>query len=440
MRRLKKPLFSLLWGVAFLLVLELLVRMWGGAPSILTLQPRIWDLPGGDAENMFTDVEPKRPGTFRIAAFGASTVKGWPFEEKYSFANLLEPLFAELGLEVEVVNLAFNSIDAGLVADVVERAERVNADLYLVATIHNEFANRIFWKRPPDLPFKLASHSELVRTVAGPFISRRLREIDTKQALFKALEDLTNKTSEELGKPTFGHLPIQAFERAPYLERYEASLRRIVATARAHDVPLVFAELVENLREYAPIFRTPEASEAYTTGRSLLDRGAIGEARSAFERSRDTDGAPIRLTGDLLEILRTVARDESVPLVPVREYVDAASEHGIPGFDTMIDMLHPTSDGHAEIAVGTLHFLVDHGLVPPIDESKLGSLGDVIRAAAMPDGEKRTMRQRSHHYTGVIYVAAGNVEAGREQLEIAVERWGSEEPATLRLLELIRGD
>lgn len=419
---LAKLVLSLASTALLLLAGEATARLSGRAPTLLDLEPRIWGVPPDLVERALARVGPKAPGTLRIAAFGASTVKGWPYPESSSFANALAPVLSELRCErpVDVVNLAWLSIDATDVAGVMERAQGVDADLYLVLTGHNELANRIFWTRPPELVWSLARRSALVRLVVGALGERRplvvAGEPGDDPTLRDAERELLAMAPGELGRPIFGRLPVPPEERGPYVERYGRALGRMVALARARGVPIVFCEPVSNLRDYAPLFPTPRARAAFERGRERLAAGDGPGALAAFEEAQDEDGAPARVSAPFLERLRAVCRAEGAPLVPLRAEL---ARDGAPGFDLFIDMLHPTAGAHARLAVATARALVRHGLVPPVDEGRWAAVEEGARLVAEPGGG--ALRSDLCKYMGILYLAAGNLAGAREQLARAVE-------------------
>ena len=105
----------------------------------------------------------------------------------------------------------------------------------------------------------------------------------------------------------------------------------------------------------------------FTKGRALLAMERAGEAKQAFERARDEDICPLRATTDMIESVRQVAGDKNVPLIDFVDFIDRQSPNGLPGKAWFLDHVHPTIQGHKELALAIVGRMAELDLIHRVD-------------------------------------------------------------------------
>ena len=436
MRNAAKLGLSLLATVALVLVAEGVARLAGKAPPFFHLQPRIWRIP---PDHMARKVElygQDKQGRFRIAALGESTVLGWPLPQQYAFPSLMEGICHELRLatRVQVVNLATQGIHAEDVLTIMTQAEVLAPDLYLVMTGHNEFANRVFWKPPPRLVYRALAESHLLRW----FLAPKAEVVQTDQFQRGMVDQLMQLPIDRVGRPMLDNMPVEAWERDVYLERYEAALRGMIRLARARGRPIVFAEPLVNLKDYAPYVPDAASAAAFARGQELLRAGRIADSKRAFEEALDRDGGPLRMPGPFLERLRAVCAQEQVPLIAARKFVEARSKDGIPGHECILDNLHLNVPGSKAVALGITQELAARSLLPPssppLTAADWQRVQGQLEPIALPAAEQKDQEMKSDFYLGTQYFAAGNLAGAEFRLRRVLDVYDGRDEATLTLL------
>ena len=343
----------------------------------------------------------KPRGSFRLFCFGGSTVYGHPYTGETAF-----PKWLELELAGRDPSRAWQSINCGgvsyasyRIAPMVQEVLHYQPDLIIVATGHNEFLEDRTYH---SLKTRSALWSGLQRTVYSLHTLTLVR-----QSLFR---DRATARSSAAVSTDGGELSPHVNTRLDYasgyasyrrdevwwqnvVAQYDESVRQIVAACRAAHVPVLLVRLGSNLHDCPPYksehraglapgaeagwqaaFDLATATEKTDLPRALsfyqeaaaidsdyallnfriartLDRlGRATEALPYFERAKDTDICPLRITAPLENTLLRIAAETNTPLVDAAQVIAARSPDGIPGNDWYVDHVHPSIGGHQLIA------------------------------------------------------------------------------------------
>jgi lysophospholipase L1-like esterase len=337
----------------------------------------------------------KPAGTLRVVALGESTTFGLYVGTDASFSAVLGRLLAaRTGLRVEAVNLGCAGFASDRVAALLPTALSLHPDLVVVYVGQNEMlggAEGPIGGLTASLRLRawLLAHSSLFAWLDHGF-SSLLRAAETEQVREEvaALErgEIPTFVAEAV-PPSLRMAPSDSF-RAQAAAGYRQNLLRMIAAARAAEVPLLFVLPVANLRAppafsyHAPGFTAQREFDAALRSASALreagkhagelaalDRalalspsfalahsmrgdalralGRDAEARAAYKSAIDL--LTYRITTPLLEVMK----EEGVPWVDLRpqfqgDLSDAAAKR------LFLDHLHPTAAGHAAIAQALL--------------------------------------------------------------------------------------
>ncbi len=343
----------------------------------------------------------KPRGGFRLFCFGGSTVYGHPYTGETAF-----PQWLELELAGRDPSRAWQAINCGgvsyasyRIAPMVQEVLRYQPDLIIVATGHNEFLEDRTYH---SLKTRSALWSGLQRTAYSLHTVNLVRQSlhrGSATALFSAADpaagaELSTHVNTRLDYAS-GYASYRRDEAwwQNVVAQYDESVRQIVAACRAAHVPVLLVRLGSNLRDCPPYksehrlglapgaeadwqaaFDLATAAEKTDLPRALsfyqeaaaidadyallnfrlarvLDRlGRTQEALSYFEKARDSDICPLRITAPLEQTLLRIAAETHTPLVDAAHVIAARSPAGIPGNDWYVDHVHPTIGGHQVIA------------------------------------------------------------------------------------------
>ncbi|HMB54347.1 MAG TPA: hypothetical protein VKU40_13595, partial [Thermoanaerobaculia bacterium] len=355
---------------------------------------------------------------YRIFSLGGSTTAGRPYDDRVAFARWLGLYLdaADPSREWESVNAGAISYASYRVVVLMRELVRYEPDLFVVYTGHNEFLEERSYEDILDQPpavrrvrswlsgFRFAS---LVRSWTAP-------EPEAEAGDGEAPKTLAPEVVAKLD----GWTGLDRYERddeltRSVLEHFEFNLRQMVRIARDHGAAIVFVEPVSNLADFSPFksehtvgltaadraraeellaagrerleagdaaaatglfaealaFDPRHAELHYRHGQALLAAGDGEAAYAAFVRAKDEDVAPLRALEPVVAAVRRVAAEEGVPLVPLRDELEAENRrrfgHPALGDAYLLDHVHPDVPVHSLVAERVLDLMVEEGTVEP---------------------------------------------------------------------------
>lgn len=303
------------------------------------------------------------PGVTRVLVAGGSTTFGFPARPtgsepiaraRHGFVGAMQAALDEaFPGRVELVNLGINGGASDDTVRVLGRVLRYGADAVVLYDGHNEFMS-VPGRFTPAL-WGLATY----RRVA---------------VLFPRVVE----SPGWVGPPAYGS-PAQA---EAVVRHFRDNIARVVALARAADVPLLVATQPSNLAGFQPSWSTvgdvegaadlapaarrarldrhPSSADlAYLVAHDPLEQGQ--EADALLRVARDHDAMPFRASSAVNDAIREVATREGLPLVDLDR---ALSTHGSPGLEAFYDWVHPTPAAAATIADLLLDGMARAGMLP----------------------------------------------------------------------------
>ncbi len=334
----------------------------------------------------------KPSDTFRVFTFGGSSTYGYPFSRAHSrssFSGMLRVLLTERYPQrrIEVINCGSPGMDSRASLEILHAALDYSPDALVVYSGHNEFLpqNVTLTRRALEQPLwngvlEFAGSLRLfglLRSAITPKLPQR------EEVTFNDLVQY----DQMIGPPLCG-----PDETKAVLTGYRQNL---TAMAEAATVPLFFCLPASNLADMEPNVSThstdldprlmirfdeafsegrakaaqedwssaieafkkanradPNVAEShYQLGRALEAAGEFSRARAEYLRARDLDGRPLRATAAILEIVETVAREQSrVTRIDTMSGLTAAAPNGLIGNGQIIDNVHPTLEGDYVLA------------------------------------------------------------------------------------------
>jgi lysophospholipase L1-like esterase len=340
----------------------------------------------------------KRAREFRIFCLGGSTVQGRPFRTETSFTTWLELSLraADPSRDWRVVNCGGISYASYRLVPILQEILNYQPDLVILYTGHNEFLEERSYSHIKQRPEFLSL------AVDGAF---RLRSVVVLRELLNQLSGQDQNVRQDrvlLAEEVQALLDYQGgleqyhwdeSWRRSVVEHFEFNLRRMVQICQQQDVPIWVADPVANLRDCPPFkseHRTDlkeqelqqfdslrsQAKSLYKSdiarATDLLEQAAeidsqfaglwfdlakcydalemVERAGECYVQAKELDVCPLRILDSMHEVIRSVAEDNAIPLIPVQADFSARADDGIPGSFLLVDHVHPSILGHQFIA------------------------------------------------------------------------------------------
>ena len=351
----------------------------------------------------------KAPGTYRIFCLGGSTTMGRPYSDATSFSGWLREFLtvASPHRQYEVINAGGISYASYRVARVMAELAEYEPDMFIVYTGHNEFLERHTYGSLQETPAALHELNSLCsRTRVYSAIYRLVKPASLPRDGSGMLPSDVDAVLDRTLGPESYHRDNAA--RDQVLSHFAHTLERLVDIARHAGAEIVFVDPSSNLRDCRPfksqhrngllqqevaewqrltrqveqliesgedVAQALEIVDAaiqiddqvadlhFERARLLWSLGQFDDSRTAFIRARDEDVCPLRALSQTNQILREVAEQKSVPLIPFASSLESQSAHGVPGAEQFLDHVHPTIAGHQFLADLILKQLAEMGVV-----------------------------------------------------------------------------
>jgi tetratricopeptide (TPR) repeat protein len=335
----------------------------------------------------------KDPETFRIFCVGGSASAGWPHPAGEIYSAYLESALAAAypGRKIEVHNVSAQAYAAYRVRMIVDEIAAYAPDLVIIYSGNNEFleprryATQAHWS---DGLAAVATHARAYSLLRGSPLVARWFPSNTLQAQVVGGVAFEQWSKIERVPVTLRTDPAQ-FNKV--LEHYRFSITSMLETLDDLGVPAILMTVPSNLRDWHPHVSLPadpakhagrphyiagkaallngenaaaiehlsqaaaaspeHASTHFHLGRALEAADRQQEAYESFVRARDLDANPFRALSVFNDILRDLGRTfANARLVDLEKAFKDASAPSAPGFDLLLDYVHPTKKGNLLIA------------------------------------------------------------------------------------------
>ncbi len=342
------------------------------------------------------------PRTRRVFVLGGSTVQGRPYSTETSFTTFLEIALTEAQPQYdwEVVNCGGISYASYRLLPVLDECLAYEPDLVVVCTGHNEFLEDRSYghlRKTSGWTQTLLSLRTVVllRKAMGHGPARRPVLPAETDPILDYREGLSAYHRDEVW-------------RNDVVAHFAFNLRRMAETCRDAHVPLLFVRPPSNLRDTLPFKselrgdlgderrhafhrllddartlygRDPDeamrlleealmiddghADAWYEYGELAETLGRLGEARSAYVEARDHDVCPLRMISALERELANAAVEHDVPLFDAHDWFERQCDDGILDSSQLVDHVHPSIEGHRQLANAMVRWFADLGFVRP---------------------------------------------------------------------------
>lgn len=298
---------------------------------------------------------------YRIFVLGGSSAAGFPYETNGSFPNILARELSKTfpDRRIEVVNVSMSAVNSYTLLDLTDEILEQSPDAILIYTGHNEYYGALGVGSVQSL----GTARWLVRTYLNLESFRTFLLLrDFIGWIRTGVSGILYKGSETAPSATLME-SIVAEQTIPYgselyeegKQQFEENMDAILQKAAEKNVPVLLSELVSNIHDQPPFVSVK--NEEGRTARDYFDRareeemsGGYADARADYIRAKDSDALRFRAPQEFNEVLHSMAKKYSVPIVPAVRYFEDASPHGLVGSGLLLEHLHPNSDGYFLLA------------------------------------------------------------------------------------------
>lgn len=339
----------------------------------------------------------KADNEFRIFCLGGSTVRGRPYETDTAFAQWLEMELSacDPARVYKVINCGGLSYASYRLRIMLDEVLQYQPDMIIVATGHNEFLeDRTYgrWKHRSAAWQAVTDVAGSLRTVV---VARQLLESSSLGSKTSWGRTVLGDTVKARLDDATGYASYHRDDawRSAVVAHFERSVVSMIEACKSADVPLMLVNLGSNLRGTPP-FKSEhtaglsaadqlrwqqrfddasgidgsdpqQALERYQQAAEIDDRYALlsfriarcldrleryDEARQYYRKAKDDDVCPLRMLDSMYVRQQELARNSGTPIVDARRLLEERSAQGIAGDDWYTDHVHPTLDGHQQIA------------------------------------------------------------------------------------------
>lgn len=336
----------------------------------------------------------KKPNTIRIFCIGGSASAGWPHPMDERFSSYLEKYLnsSESTKKTEVINCSAHGFASYRVKHVFKAILAYEPDIVIVWCGNNEFleVRRYISSGFQKTVDKLASSIRTVQLLKKIFNKPQLEgnELNVAQSFWKKVqqEAIELRSNPEL----FGKVKMH----------YRSSLQQIAQDAVNNNVLPVFMTVPVNLRDWEPNVSVcnlhgPDSSKwaaLFNEGRKNLLISNFAEAKQSlseairlepehaesyfwlartseflhdtvnarinYSLARDFDYNPFRALSSFNGIVKQIVKEEKGCLLfDADSLFSVHANKGIPGFDLLLDYVHPTRFGNVLLAWEMGNFL-----------------------------------------------------------------------------------
>ncbi|MEO1996041.1 MAG: SGNH/GDSL hydrolase family protein [Planctomycetaceae bacterium] len=335
-------------------------------------------------------------GRRRVFCFGGSTVQGRPFATETSFTSWLEIALncATPKQSWRVINCGGVSYASYRLVPIVEECLQYDPDLFVICTGHNEFLEERTYAHVKyasgwlNAAQRALAQSRCVTVMRGAIRPESAEDTQLDRDVLRAEVDAL---LDYRGG-------IRAYQRdlkwrRGVVQHYEYNLRRMIAIAQHHGIPVLLVQPPSNLGDCPP-FKSLSGSACSAADRARRDawlnrarnaqRSDVAQAVSCFEQAlaiddqlaivwyelgkcyetmhnrdrarqaflqaREQDICPLRMIAPLEQALQRVARETRTPLVDAHALLEQQVPGGILGDYLLVDHIHPSIRGHQLIA------------------------------------------------------------------------------------------
>ncbi|MEJ5351962.1 MAG: SGNH/GDSL hydrolase family protein [Melioribacteraceae bacterium] len=303
----------------------------------------------------------KKPSNgFRIFVMGESSAAGFPYGNNVSFPMFLKRMLNRTfpDKEIEVINISMSAINSYALLDLIDEIVNYQPDVILIYTGHNEYYGALGvgstqsignsrWFIRTYLNLQKFRTFLLIRDVIS-WLKIKLSEIFSSNNIKTPASTLMEEVVAEQV------IPYKSLLYEQGKKQFEENLEQIIKIAKSHNIKIVLSELVSNLKDQKPFISVNDkyerADSCFNKAKYFESIGNYAKAKEYYIKSKDFDALRFRAPEEFNEVIHTLGKKFSVPVVPLIDYFEKESPNEIIGNNLMLEHLHPNIDGYFLIA------------------------------------------------------------------------------------------
>lgn len=322
-----------------------------------------------------------KPDTaYRIFVMGESTVRGYPYKMGTTFSRILNYRLQDAfpHKRIEVINTGLTAINSYTLIDFIDEILAQKPDLILIYSGHNEYygmlgigsvengGNARFLKL---LQLKLVRYKtfQLMQNVVKYFTSKIIHGNKNKPESDRSMmETIVFDKAIEYGSGNY-YAGVQQFQ-----ENLEALLKKV----KKSGTPLIISEQICNIHDLKPFKsvtsnKNPRADEIFNKAYKLELNGSYDSARYYYYEAKDLDVIRFRAPEDINKAIHKLGEKYNIPVVPMKQYFENKSPHGLIGYNLITEHLHPNIEGYFLMADAFFNEIRQLKQIDPVWDSSL---------------------------------------------------------------------
>jgi len=370
----------------------------------------------------------KEPGTIRVFCLGGSASAGWPHPVSEIYNAFLQRALerAYPGRKFEVINASAHAYASYRVRMIFNNVINYDPDLIVIYSGNNEFLEKRTYHTSKEAFDRVARSSRNLRVV-------RLLEYSVKR-LLNPEGSLSGISREHINFEMWTKVAQVALALREDPEQYEQlkkhyhyNISKMVETAAERNVPVVVLTVPVNLRDWHPnVSLNRLEGDAWAAWRKLYFAGRRGllegdyaaaekgfnralelepmhaevtyylartyekqeryaEAAETYIKAKDLDHNPFRAMSDFNVSIKQIA--DEYPNAYLADVFDAfmkASEPYAPGFNLLLDYVHPRKEGNVLIANTVFDTIVSNELFGKPEMKEFVEIPPVLQEGEIP--------------------------------------------------------
>ena len=320
------------------------------------------------ANNNYFD-EFKKENSYRVFVMGGSSAAGFPYSPNGAFSRYIRKRLELLYPEryIEVVNIAMSAINSYALRDMLPGVLDNQPDLIIIYAGHNEYYGALGVGSVETL----GDTRFLVNTVIW---LNRFRTFELLRDVVKSVSGLfsTPVKSDGTLMARMSKRQLIPFNSEKYfagINQFEGNLRDMLEFAKDKKVPVILGRLVSNLKDQTPFESSydgefPPADKIFKSAQNELKSGQLHKADSLFRLAKDLDPLRWRAPEKINQIIESLGKEFSYPVVKLDSVFNAESASGVVGDDLITDHLHPYLRGFQIIGREIFNEGIESGIFP----------------------------------------------------------------------------
>ncbi len=381
-------LIALLLPIVFLIMLEVLLRLFGyggnlklfipneveGYEKYMIVNPEIgrkyfqkleYTSPAND---IFLKKKPEN--TFRVFVMGSSVVYGFPYDRNIMFSRILHQQLEDAwpGKRIEMVNTSITAINSFTLRDFIGQILAWSPDAILIYEGHNEFYGA----------FGIGSNETMSRNRSLVKLHLWFMDFRTYQMFRQGITSIAMKIARAGAEKTTGTLMKRIVANADILlhsneynitmRHYRQNMSEVLNHAAKKGVPVFYSEMVSNINGMEPF--NSMATDTLEAAADVYNRARLAEADGDYEsafnlyyRAKDLDCLRFRASEDINQIIGELTKKYNAYKVPMLDHFNENSPNRLIGNNYMTEHVHPNIEGNFLMAEAFFNAIAASGVL-----------------------------------------------------------------------------